>query len=274
MRRLINLVPAGNSRWLLALLPLILVVLVYLAASAQRHAVNPTDKLLPTPAAMADAMYRAAVLPDRRSGTRIFWADTSASLKRLGIGLGVSVALALSLGLALGLLPLVRATLAPAVAVLAMVPPMAILPILFIVFGLDELSKVMLIIIGVAPCMIRDLALKVGQLPREQLVKAQTLGASTWQIVLRVALPQALPQLIVSLRLMLGTAFLFLISAEAISAESGLGYRIFLVRRYLSMDLILPYVVWITLLAFVFDLLLRRLSQRAFPWFHQGREEL
>lgn len=274
MRRLINLAPAGNSRWLLALLPLILVVLVYLAASAQRHAVNPTDKLLPTPAAMADAMYRAAVLPDRRSGTRIFWADTSASLKRLGIGLGVSVALALSLGLALGLLPLVRATLAPAVAVLAMVPPMAILPILFIVFGLDELSKVMLIIIGVAPCMIRDLALKVGQLPREQLVKAQTLGASTWQIVLRVALPQALPQLIVSLRLMLGTAFLFLISAEAISAESGLGYRIFLVRRYLSMDLILPYVVWITLLAFVFDLLLRRLSQRAFPWFHQGRDEL
>ncbi|AKC86408.1 ABC transporter permease [Pseudoxanthomonas suwonensis] len=274
MRRLINLAPGRNTRWLLALLPLMLIALVYLSASAQRHAANPADKLLPTPAAMADAFHRAAVEPDRRSGARIFWTDTAASLKRLGTGLGVSAVLALSIGLVLGLLPLARATMAPTVAVLALVPPMAILPILFIVFGLGELSKVMLIIIGVTPGMARDLALKVGQLPREQIVKAQTLGAGTWQLLLRVALPQALPQLVIALRLALGTAFLFLIAAEAISAESGLGYRIFLVRRYLAMDLILPYVAWITLLAFAFDLALRQCSRWAFPWFHQGRDEM
>ena len=68
------------------------------------------------------------------------------------------------------------------------------------------------------------------------------------------------------MRLQLGPAFLFLISAEAIAADVGLGYRIFLMRRYLSMDVILPYVVWITLLAYVMDYALARLARRGFPW--------
>ena len=104
------------------------------------------------------------------------------------------------------------------------------------------------------------------EIPTEQVVKAQTLGASTWQIVCRVVLPQALPRLVSALRLSLGPAWLFLISSEAIAATEGLGYRIFLVRRYLAMDVILPYVLWITLLAFLADFLLARLSRRAFAW--------
>jgi NitT/TauT family transport system permease protein len=72
------------------------------------------------------------------------------------------------------------------------------------------------------------------------------------------------------LRLALGAGWLFLIAAEAIAAEDGLGYRIFLVRRYLAMDVILPYVAWITLLAFLMDQLLRQASRRLFPWYHVG----
>jgi len=98
------------------------------------------------------------------------------------------------------------------------------------------------------------------------LVKAQTLGANSWTVVLRVVLPQLLSRLFVALRLMLGAAWLFLISAEAISATSGLGYRIFLVRRYMSMDIILPYVAWITLLAWAMDHALKVLNRRCFPW--------
>ena len=148
-----------------------------------------------------------------------------------------------------------------------------ILPILFIVMGLGENSKIALIVIGTLPCMIRDLAMKVQELPREQIVKAQTLGASTWQIALRVAMPQTLPRLIDVLRLQLGPAWLFLIAAEAIASDSGLGYRIFLVRRYLAMDVIIPYVAWITLLAFLIDVGLRVLQRRAFPWFASVRAE-
>ena len=83
-------------------------------------------------------------------------------------------------------------------------------------------------------------------------------------------LPQILPRLIDSVRLELGPAWLFLIAAEAIAADSGLGYRIFLVRRYLSMDVILPYVAWITLLAFLMDLGLRASSAQGLPLVRAG----
>jgi len=107
------------------------------------------------------------------------------------------------------------------------------------------------------------------EIPTEQLVKAQTLGASTWQIFVRVLIPQTLPRLISSVRLSLCTGWLFLIAAEAIASTDGLGYRIFLVRRYMSMDVILPYVAWITLLAFFLDWLLNTISKKCFAWHHQ-----
>jgi NitT/TauT family transport system permease protein len=203
---------------------------------------------------------------DRRSGDVLLWLDTGASLQRLAIALAISATIGLLIGIAIGLIPYMRATFASLVAALAMIPPLAILPILFIVVGLGETAKIVLIVIGVAPCLARDIALRVGELPTEQLIKAQTLGASTWQLTLRVVLPQMWPRLIDSLRLSLGSAWLFLIAAEAIASTEGLGYRIFLVRRYLAMDIILPYVVWITLLAFTTDWILRRLRARLFPW--------
>ena len=131
-----------------------------------------------------------------------------------------------------------------------------------------ELSTVVLIVIGITPVMIRDMLQRTLDIPGEQLVKAQTLGASTWQIIHRIILPQVLPRLLISVRLSLGAAWLFLIAAEAIAATDGLGYRIFLVRRYMAMDVIMPYVVWIAFLAFVIDYGLRQLSLRCFPWFH------
>jgi NitT/TauT family transport system permease protein len=227
---------------------------------------NADDKLLPSFSALGAAIGRMAFTPDMRTGQFLLWVDTFASLRRLALGLLAATALALGLGVTTGLVPYIRAGLSPAIAIISMIPPMAVLPILFISFGLGELSKVVLITLGVAPFMIRDLTLRVGEIPQELLVKAQTLGASTWQIVLRVVLPLVLPRLIDGVRLSLGPAWLFLISAEAIAATDGLGFRIFLMRRYLAMDVILPYVAWITLLAFAMDLALRKIASRLFPW--------
>ena len=261
-----NIVPQRGSRIFLAFVPFFLIALLYVVGSTERRAANPDDKLLPPVAEMAQAAHRLAFKPDRRSGDLVLWTDTAASLRRLAIGLGVATAIGLTVGLAIGVVPVAGATFGTLVAVLSMIPPMAILPILFIVFGLGELSKVVLIVFGVTPCLIRDLAMTVANLPKEQLVKAQSLGASTWQVAIRVVLPQIMPRLIESLRLSIGPAFLFLISAEAIAADVGLGYRIFLMRRYLSMDIILPYVAWITLLAYGLDFALAMLARRAFPW--------
>lgn len=271
--RLINRRPGRGAEVALMCLPFVLLLGAYLVGSALRLEANAADKLLPSPAQIWEAVQRMALLPDPRSGSYLLWSDTGASLMRLGAGLGIATAIALVLGLLIGMLPYVRAGLAPFVAVVSMVPPLALLPILFITLGLGEAAKITLIVIGVAPIMTRDLALKAAEIPREMIVKAETLSASSWLIALRLVLPQVLPRLITCLRLQLGPAFLFLIAAEAISAESGLGYRIFLVRRYLAMDVIFPYVAWITLLAVLADLGLDRLRRGLFPWsdLEQGR---
>ena len=261
-----NIAPRRGSRMLLGVLPFVLIAFIYVAGSAERRAANPEDKLLPPVSEMVDAVKRAAFEPDRRTGGYVMWNDTGASLRRLGLGLGIATAGGLVFGLAIGVLPLAGASLAPLVGIQSMIMQLAMLPIPFIVFGLGELSKVVLILIGVTPFLIRDLALTISALPPEQLVKAQTLGASTWQVAIRVVLPQILPRLIEAVRLSIGPAFLFLISAEAIAADVGLGYRIFLLRRYLAMDTILPYVAWITLLAFVMDWALAVLARKAFAF--------
>lgn len=266
--RWVNRHVGRSDRFLLGSLPILLLVLLYLFLAAQRHAANQLDKILPLPDGMAKAMAALLFQPDQLSGQLLFWADTLASLERLGMGLGIATLAALAVGLVLGVLPPVRAIFGPLVTGIAVIPPIALLPILFIALGLGETAKVALIVIGIAPVMVRDIAAHVAALPREQIVKAQTLGASSWQIMIRVALPQAMPRLLHAVRLSLGPAWVFLISAEAIAADVGLGYRIFLVRRYLSMDVIIPYVAWIAALAVVMDLALTFLSQRLFPWAH------
>ena len=264
--RWINRKPNVALGTILAALPFLAALIVYMIGSEIRLAVNPQDKLLPAPGTILSTAERLLTEPDRRSGEILFWGDTWASLRRLALGVLIAASTALVMGIGIGMLPYLRKSFAPFVSVVSMVPPLAILPILFIMLGLGEVSKVALIVIGITPFLIRDMSQRVIDLPSEQFVKAQTLGASSTAIALHVVLPQVLPRLIAAVRLSLGPAWLFLIAAEAIASDQGLGYRIFLVRRYLAMDVILTYVAWITLLAFLLDLALRMLSKRAFPW--------
>lgn len=273
MTKLINRHPSRYGRLMLGVLPFAIVLIVYLVASHARLTINPADKLLPSFSSFWDVIERMAFTPSKRTGDYLLLVDTLASLQRLAWGIALSASIGLSLGIMNGMLPLVRSSLSPLVTAISLVPPMAILPILFITFGLGELSKVMLIFIGICPVIIRDIQLKTSSLPHEQLIKAQTLGANSWQIIVRIVLPQILPRLIEAIRLTLGSAWLFLIAAEAIVATEGLGYRIFLMRRYMAMDVILPYVFWVTILAYLMDWVLKKLSQRMSPWYHESQGE-
>lgn len=266
MKRLVNLQPSRPVGWLLGILPFAILLVLYIVASEARLEINPSDKLLPSFSSMKDAMARMAFEPSKRSGDYLFWVDTFSSLQRLGLGIIIAAFSGLVVGILTGAIPLLSAVFTPLLTVVSLIPCLALLPILFIVLGLGEVSKVALIVIGITPFIARDVQRRAREIPVEQLIKAQTLGANSAQIIFRVILPQLMPKLINAVRLSLGTGWLFLIAAEAIASTDGLGYRIFLVRRYLSMDVILPYVAWITLLAFVFDWFLRRLNNRLFPW--------
>jgi NitT/TauT family transport system permease protein len=215
---------------------------------------------------MVEAVKKATIVPDR-NGHYMLLEDTLASLRRIVIGVSLAAIFGLLLGVNLGLFPGFNAIVEPVIKFFSIVPPLSILPILFILFGVGEFGKIALIFIGSAFLITRDVYRATKETPEEQVVKALTLGATQFQVVYSVILPQILPKLLSTLRICLGGAWLFLIAAEAIASTNGLGYRIFLVRRYLAMDTIIPYVLWVTLLGFLMDTLLRLSIQRFFPWY-------
>jgi len=228
-----------KAKIILAVLPFLLLLGTYVVFSEARHAENEADKVLPTLSTLKDSVARIFVKEDRRSGEILLWKDTAASLKRLAYGLIIASCAALFIGLNMGMYPYIASTLSSFVVFLSMIPPLAILPILFIIIGIGELGKIALIVFGTLPLITRDVQIAVKNIPVEQITKAQSMGASHWGVTYKIVLP---------------------------SATEGLGYRIFLVRRYLSMDIIIPYVIWITFLGFLIDLSLRLIIKHRYAW--------
>jgi NitT/TauT family transport system permease protein len=256
--------PSATATYLLSTLLFGLLIAAYLTGSYYRHQENPQDKVMPTVAEMLDGMKRAAFEPDRNGDLRL-WVDTLASARRFGISIAV-VLLAIPLGVGMGLFPYVEALFYRFMVFFDKIPALSVLPILFIVFGLDELSKIALIVIGVFPTVALDAHLRAQSIPREQIHKAQTLGASEHEIAYRIIMPQVFPKMLDTIRLNLKAAMLLLIAGESLAATVGLGYRIFVVRRYVAMDIIIPYVLWMTGLLFLADWFIRWVIRRRYVW--------
>jgi NitT/TauT family transport system permease protein len=262
----IHAAPPRYFKVFLSILPFIILIIAYFIASDMRHTENPSDKILPTISKIVDGINQIAFTENRRTSQYILWSDTYSSLTRLLAGMVLAIITALFIGLNMGAFPGIRALGRPLLIFVSMVPPLAILPMLLITFGIGEMGKIALIFLGTFPFITRDVSMAAASIPKEQITKALTLGASQTAVVYKIILPQVLPRLVSSIRLSLGAGWLFLIASEAIASTDGLGYRIFLVRRYLSMDIIIPYVLWITLLGFMLDFLLKTINQKCFRW--------
>lgn len=251
----------------LGAVPILILCLLYAYFSHQRHVENPMDRLMPGFEALGEGI-KEVTTPDKRTEEVWLWVDTKASLIRLAKGMGAGLGIAIVLGLAMGIFLHVRALFSPLMTALAKVPPLALLPVIFIFLGVDESSKIVLIALGIAPTLTNDITLAGRGVPRSSIVKAYTLGASTTEVAFKVILPQIMPRILDSIRLTIGPTWIFLIASEAISADSGLGYRIYVVQRQLAMNITLPYVLWIALIGVAMDYVISAVSRWGFPWAH------
>jgi NitT/TauT family transport system permease protein len=127
----------------------------------------------------------------------------------------------------------------------------------------------MLIVIGVTPTIILDTFNLTKSVPREQIVKGFTLGASDFSITYRIVFKQIWPRVLNSIRLNLKAVMLFLFAGEMIASTDGLAYRIALLRRHMGMDTIIPYVLWVALLLFLVDFAMNKLNHKLHPWFQE-----
>jgi NitT/TauT family transport system permease protein len=252
---------------------------LYLFVAQARHRENPEDRVTPTLAQMATGMYNAVIKPAeedeaaavdgsflQRLSHSMLWKDTRATSRRFILSLVLLIP-AVILGLHMGLFPYVGEFFLRFVLFFDKIVALSLLPILFIAFGIDELSKIMLIVIGVTPTIILDSFNLTRGVPAEQVVKAFTLGASDFNVAYRVVLKQIAPRVLNSIRLNLKAVMLFLFAGEMIASTDGLAYRIALLRRHMGMDVIIPYVLWVALLLFLVDLSMRLLNRKLHPWF-------
>ncbi len=260
------------ARLALGLLPFAVVVGWYSVESHRRHEENPKYKLLPSWGQFQDGFKQ--IFQERehlRDGQKVkytwFGVDTIASLKRLGWALGFTIVGSVVLGLLMGVFTPMDAVASPFVRSVSKIPPLALLPLIFVLLGaIEERTKIAIMVIGTLPILTQDVYLKVREVPRESIQKAFTLGASTLEVTVRVVLAQSWPKILDGIRLLLGPLWALLIVSESIAATQGLGYRIYLVQRQMSMNVIIPYVLWITLLAVGMDQAIRLWIRWRHPW--------
>lgn len=268
--------PGRAAGWVLSWLLFAAGISAYFYAAQQRHRENPDDRVMPTIAQMARAFGDAALKPAgeeeaRDSGFRasMLWKDTQASGRRFLISVILLVP-AVLLGLHMAMFPHIGAFFLRFILFFDKLVALSLLPILFIAFGIDELSKIMLIVIGVTPTIILDTFNLGKSVPHEQIVKGYILGAGDIAIAYRIVFKQIWPRVLNSIRLNLKSVMLFLFAGEMIASTDGLAYRIALLRRHMGMDTIIPYVLWVALLLFLVDVAMNTLNHKLHPWFREA----
>ena len=264
----INPAPIGKvSGFFLSMSLFVVCIAAYIVTAHVRHQDNPQDKVVPTVSEIADGFYRTAFELDRDNERRLV-VDTVASSKRFLLAVPI-LALGVLLGLNMGIFPRVELLFLKFVSFFDKIPALSVLPILFILFGLGEVSEVALIVIGVFPTLALDTYLRAKAVPQEQITKGFTLGASDFEIAYRIVLPQIFPGVLNTFRLSLKPIMLFLIAGESVAAAVGMGYRIFVVRRFMAMDIIISYVLWMSLLLFLGDMAIRFFIKWKYPWYEK-----
>ncbi|EQM77143.1 ABC transporter permease [Stutzerimonas stutzeri] len=192
--------------------------------------------------------------------------DIGISVWRVMAGFGASALLALPLGLYIGTYRPVQAFLEPLTDFIRYMPAVAFIPLVMLWVGIDEGSKVLIIFIGTFFQMVLMVAEDVRRVPMTQIEAAQTMGASRSEIVKLVILPSARPSILDTLRITCGWAWTYLVVAELVAANSGLGYAILKAQRYMHTDKIFAGILLIGLIGLLTDQAFRWLSRRAFPW--------
>jgi len=195
----------------------------------------------------------------------------AATLQRVLIGFGLAALVGVPLGIVAGAWRVAEAAGAPLAVFGRNLPVAALIPLTILWFGIDEMQKVMFIFIACVPFVYSDTVAAVANVPARYVETAQTLGASASQIVRKVLVGLALPDIYSSLRHLFGLAFGYIMLAELINAQHGLGYLLMTSqRRGLSEHIILILII-IGLLAYGIDRLLFWFQRGLFP--HRVIEE-
>ncbi|WP_245334700.1 ABC transporter permease [Bradyrhizobium mercantei] len=217
------------------------------------------QRYFPIPSTIFQALKALAV-----SGE--LWSNTEASLQRLAIGFFVGGVPALLIGVAMGLSRPLRLIVDPLIAATYPIPKSAILPLLLLIFGLGEGSKIAMVAIGVFyPVAINTLA-GVLAINKVYFEVGTHFKATPWQTFRTIALPGALPFIMTGVKLGAGLGLVLIALAEMVGAKKGLGYMIWNSWELLAVDTMYAGILVIAVIGFALTILFNEIERIVVPW--------
>lgn len=194
--------------------------------------------------------------------------DVIVSIGRVLGGFCVAALVAVPLGVLVGTYAPVRAFLEPLTEFTRYLPAVAFIPLIMLWVGIEESAKVAVIWVGVFFQMLLLVAADVASVPDAPIEAARTMGATNEEIIKYVLIPAARPAILTTLRGAMCLAWTYLVVAELVAANSGLGYAILKAQRFLQTDKIFAGILLIGLVGLLTDQAFRWLHKRCFPWHH------
>ena len=226
-----------------------------------------SERTLPSPLQVWDATWDFA-----RNGYSGFtlWEHLWLSFSRLAKGLFWGVAIGVPIGLAMGLSNRWRGIFDPIVELLRPIPPLALIPLFIVWFGIGEDGKVKLLLFAAVWIMVIAARSGVLAVSTTKVHAAYSLGASKAQVLRHVILPNALPEILTGLRVAIGVCWGTLVAAELLGSSAGLGFTIFKARQFFLLDLMISAVILISILGVTMDVAMRMAEKRLIPWRGKG----
>ena len=195
-----------------------------------------------------------------------FWTHTWISTARVFGAFLLACVVGIPLGIAMGMSPFARGVFDPPIEFYRPIPPLAYLPLMIIWFGIDELSKVLLIFLSVLAPIVLGARAGVKSAAIEQIHAAYSFGATRWQVVRMVILPSAMPEIFTAMRVGIGFGWTTLVAAEMVASTAGLGYMVLSASKFLQTPIVIMGIVVIAAIAYAFDHLVRFVERRVIPW--------
>ena len=221
------------------------------------HLVSP--KLVPTPLQVVEKFWWLLLKEN-------LWADILASSLRVIVGVALGSLVALPIGFLLGWYRGARRFADPLVNFFRALPPIALLPLVIVYFGIGEVAKIVVLFYASFFASVIVMYEGIVQISPIYLKVARSLGADDDEIFLRVIVPLAVPHILTALRVSLGVAWATLVAAELIAAHRGLGALIENAASFFELNTIYVGIICIGLIALLMDTLLRRLAARLVAW--------
>ena len=216
-------------------------------------------QFLPSPSAVLKAMWTMTM------SQSLLW-HAMVSTSRVLLAFAIAAAMAIPIGILMSSYRIVGASLEPTIDFIRYLPVPALVPLSIIWFGVGETTKIFLLWLGTFFQLVLLVADDMRRVPHEYVEVAFTLGAKPHSVLKDVALRAMGPTLVDNLRITLGWCWTYLVLAEIVAADSGLGFVIWSARRYVKTPEVMAGVVVIGIIGIVTDQLLRMLHRRMFKY--------